>query len=179
MIMQSNGPLGYAKPVAAADPATSDGATETWVLFVVDEQTYALHIWEVERIVRAVEVKPLPESPSHVRGVVNIQGRVLPVIDLRLRFGRPTRDVRLEDHFIIAKASATSVVLPVDSALGSCEVSGGFVPQGDDARTRCLRKIVPLDKDLVYALDLERVVSADDSFTERDFATVLADLETK
>lgn len=174
--MQSDGPMGYAKPSAAADTAAADGTTETWVIFQLDEQTYALHIWEVERIVRAVEVKPVPESPPHIRGVVNIQGRVLPVVDLRKRFGQPTRDIALDDHFIIASTSTASVVLPVDAALGSLEVSGGFVPH-DDERTRCLRKIVPVDGELIYALDLERVVFRDGSFSDRDFASVLAELE--
>lgn len=177
MSMQSNGPVGYSKSVVTADAGTDGGTTETWVLFVLDEQTYALHIWEVERIVRAVEVRPVPESPSHIRGVVNIQGRVLPVVDLRARFRQASRDISLDDHFIIATTSTTSVVLPVDAALGSREVSGGFVPHDDDERTRCLRKIVPVDDELIYALDLERVVFADGSFADRDFASVLADLE--
>jgi chemotaxis signal transduction protein len=175
--MQSDGLSGYAEPAVAADAAAADGTTETWVTFQLDEQTYALHIWEVERIVRAVEVKPVPESPSHIRGVVNIQGRVLPVVDLRARFGQPTRDIGLDDHFIIANTSTTSVVLPADAALGSLEVSGGFVPHDDDERTRCLQKIVPVDGELIYALDLERVVFRDGSFSDRDFASVLAELE--
>ncbi len=92
--------------LASTDHPTSEGAAETWVLFLLDGQTYGLHIWEVERIVRAVEVKPLPESPPHIRGIVNVQGQVLPVVDLRVRFGLPTRDIRVDDHFIIARTKS-------------------------------------------------------------------------
>ena len=128
------------------------------MLFLLDEQTYGLHIWEVERIVRAVEVKPLPESPPHIRGIVNVQGQVLPVVDLRVRFGLPTRDIRLEDHFIIARTGSLALILPVDSALGSVEVQGGSDPMEDETQGRCLRKVVTLDGEAIYALDLERVL---------------------
>ncbi len=176
--MQSSGPWACAEPVAAtAVGAVPDGYAETWVLFLVDEQVYALDIGEVERIVRAVEVKPLPESPAHVRGIVNVQGRVLPVIDLRLRFGRPGRDIRLEDHFIVARTPGISVIVPVDAALGSVEVSGGSAPRDHGAGGRCLRKVAPLDVGLVYALDLERVVFYDQSPGDSDLASVLAELQ--
>jgi purine-binding chemotaxis protein CheW len=176
--MQSSGPWAYTEPVAAtATGAVAGGPGETWVLFVVDEQIYALEIGEVERIVRAVEVKPLPEPPPHVLGIVNVQGRVLPVIDLRLRFGHPTRDIRLEDHFIVARTPGISVILPVDAALGSVEVSDGSAPRGQGAGGRCLRKVAPLDVGLVYALDLERVVFADQSPGDSDLASIIAGLQ--
>jgi chemotaxis signal transduction protein len=161
--------------VGATDHGAPEGAGETWVLFLLDEQTYGLHIWEVERIVRAVEVKSLPESPAHIRGIVNVQGKVLPVVDLRVRFGRATRDIRLEDHFIIARTGSLSLVLPVDAALGSVEVHGGSDPLDDDSQ-RCLREVVTLNGEAIYALDLERVL-----FPARDetgLRSILADLPT-
>ena len=177
--MHSTGSLGYVEPLlATTDSGVASGVAATWVLFSVDEQTYALQIWEVERIVRAVEIRPLPESPPHVRGVVNIQGRVLPVIDLRARFGRPSRDVRLDDHFIVAKTSSFSVILPVDAALGSLDISGGSLPPEDVAKARCLRKVLTLASDMIYALDLEQVVFNGESPTDSDLASALAQLRT-
>jgi purine-binding chemotaxis protein CheW len=178
--MQLAGSVQGVEPVAgAANGAATDGAAETWVLFLIDGQTYALQIGEVERIVRAVEVKPLPESPPYVRGIVNVQGRVLPVVDLRLRFGQPSRDVRPEDHFIIARTPTLSVILPVDAALGSREVSGAMAPLDRDARGRAVRKVVPLDLGVVYSLDLERVVFGDESPTESQLGSVLAELQAR
>jgi purine-binding chemotaxis protein CheW len=176
--MQSAGPGAYTEPlVTPANSGVASDAAETWVLFVVDEQTYALEIGEVERIVRAVEVKPLPESPPHILGIVNMQGRVLPVVDLRLRFGQPSRDIRLEDHFIVARTPRISVIIPVDAALGSVEVSAGSAPRDHGAGGRCLRKVAPLGVGLVYALDLERVVFGDQSPNDSDLASVIAELQ--
>jgi chemotaxis signal transduction protein len=164
--------------VAGADHGATNGATEKWVLFTIDEQTYGLHIWEVERIVRAVEVKPLPEAPPHIRGIVNVQGRVLPVVDLRLRFGRPTRDIHLDDHFIIARTGELSVILPVDAALGSADVSDGSDPLEEGARGGCLRQVVTLDGEAIYALDLQRVVYPGQSGAAWELPAILADLQT-
>jgi chemotaxis signal transduction protein len=173
---------GAVEPVDPSAVATNGGATndaaEICVFFLIDEQTYALQIGEVERIVRAVEVKPLPESPPHVCGVVNVQGKILPVVDLRVRFGQSSREIRPEDHFIIARTPNFSVVLPVDAALGSREVSGWVDPPDDDIRFRAVRKVVPLDLGVVYSLDLERVLFGAESPAESEFASVLEDLQS-
>ena len=149
------------------------------MLFLVDEQTYALQIGEVERIVRAVEVKPLPESPPHVRGIVNVQGRVLPVVDLRLRFGQPSRDIRLEDHFIIARTPTISVILPVDAALGSAEVLGRVGP----ARPRSGGPLPAQGRaPSIWASSTRWIssewCSATNPPTDSDLASVLAELQT-
>lgn len=165
--------------VALTEHGAVNGAAETWVLFTVDEQKYGLLIWEVERIVRAVEVKPLPESPPHICGIVNVQGRVLPVVDLRVRFGRPTRAIRLEDHFIIATTDSLSLVLPVDAALGSVEVAGATEPTKNETRSECIGKVVTLDDgEAVYGLDLRRVLYAGKTPAESELPSVIAELQT-
>jgi chemotaxis signal transduction protein len=178
--MQSGSLESRESSVGLADYAAPEGMEETWVLFLLDEQTYGLHIWEVERIVRAVEVKPLPESPAHIRGIVNVQGQVLPVVDLRVRFGQPTRDIRLEDHFIIARTGGVSLVLPVDAALGSADVQEGSDPISDDSGGRCLRKVVTLDGEAIYALDLDRVLFPKGQTGEESsgLREIIADLPT-
>ncbi len=162
--------------MTAFGPAGGDaigGRTETWVLFLIDEQTYALRIWEVERIVRAVEVRALPQSPAHLRGIINVQGRVLPVVDLRLRFGKPSRDIRLEDHFIIASTPTVSAVLPVDAALGSLQVSGSQGPLKEESRDQCVREVLTFGSDVIYALDLDRVVYPEEGSEDWNPTTAL------
>jgi purine-binding chemotaxis protein CheW len=162
----------------AADRPTREslvGETETWVLFTVDGQIYGLDLWEVERIVRAVEVNPLPEVPAYVAGVVDVHGRILPVVDLRARFDRPTRPIDLADHLVIAKSPTHSVVLPVDSALGSWLIRSDLVPPATEL-PRCVRKVVPLDLGVVYSLDLQRVLFGDRPPFDTKLAQILAEL---
>ena len=175
--MPSGSPVGQVESTVPVTEQRSAGTSETWVLFAVDDQIYALGMGEVERIVRAVEVKPLPEVPPHIRGVVDVQGRVLPVVDLRVRFGGKSRAIALDDHFVIAHTSALSLILPADSALGSREVSDASTP-ADSEIPRCVRRVVPLDLGMVYALDLERVLFGDESPTDSELARLLTELQT-
>lgn len=168
---------GGIEATAEVPPIGLDDATvETLVLFTVDDQIYALDLWEVERIVRAVEVKPLPEVPAYVAGVVDVHGLVLPVIDLRLRFDRPTRPIAPSDHFVIARTPTHSVIFPVDTALGSHDIPADSIP-ADTELPRCVRKVVPLDLGVAYSLDLQRVLFGDEPPFDSHLAQVLAELQ--
>ena len=61
-------------------------APDQIVVFALDEPRYALPLSAVERVVRAVEITPLPKAPEIVLGVINMQGQVVPAVDIRKRF---------------------------------------------------------------------------------------------
>jgi len=82
----------------------------------LDEQRVALPLASVDRIVRAVEVTPLPGAPQVVLGVINVQGKVLPVINLRRRCRLQEREIETTDMLVIAHTARRAVVLLVDRA---------------------------------------------------------------
>lgn len=88
------------------------------IVFTLDERQYALDLGAVERIVRAVDVTPLPRAPDVVLGVINVQGRICPVINIRRRFSLPERELDLSDHLVIAHTSRGGIVLVVDTVIG-------------------------------------------------------------
>ncbi|MDB6169570.1 MAG: chemotaxis protein CheW, partial [Verrucomicrobia bacterium] len=67
------------------------------VVFRLDAQRYALSLTAVDRIARAVEITPLPNAPDIVLGVINVSGRVLPVLNLRRRFRMRERAISPAD----------------------------------------------------------------------------------
>jgi len=89
------------------------------VIFTLDEQRYGIPLGAVERVVRIVEITPLPGSHGFIHGVINVQGEILPVLNLRRRFGLPERPVELSDQLIIIRCATHSFVLITDTA---CEV---------------------------------------------------------
>lgn len=91
---------------------------EQFLVFTLDDQYYALRLDAVERVVRAVEITPLPDAPEIVRGIINVQGRIVPVIDLRRCFHFPERQIRLSDQFVISSASQRAVAFAVDAVHG-------------------------------------------------------------
>src|SRR5581483_884088 len=74
------------------------------VVFTLANEKWALPASVVQRAVRAVEITPCPDAPDVVLGVINVHGRIIPVFDLRRRFGLPLRELSIDDHIIIANA---------------------------------------------------------------------------
>jgi len=89
---------------------------ERIVLFTLDDQRYGVALADVERVVRVVAITPLPGGPPFILGVINVQGRVMPVLDLRQRFGLPERPLELSDHLLITRQNGRDLALLVDSA---------------------------------------------------------------
>ena len=79
------------------------------VVFTLAGQQLALPLAAVERIVRVVDVTPVPDAPPVVLGVINVQGRVVPVLDLRVWFGPPAPELDLNDKLIIAHGATGAV----------------------------------------------------------------------
>jgi purine-binding chemotaxis protein CheW len=60
-----------------------------YLTFVLSRESYGIPVAKIREIIRAVEITPVPQTPSHLRGVINLRGKIIPVIDLRLKFGLP------------------------------------------------------------------------------------------
>jgi len=134
------------------------------VLFSLDEPRYALELSAVERVVRSVEITPLPGAPELVIGVINLQGRIIPVVNLRKRFNLPWREININDRLIIARTSRRPVALIVDSVIGiqiveGIETSGKGQPLPSAS---CLQGAAKVDGDIILIYDLDRFLSLDE-----------------
>jgi purine-binding chemotaxis protein CheW len=139
--------------------------TTSFVVFRLDERRYALPLAVVERVIRAVEVTPLPTAPAIVLGVINMQGRVLPVLNVRKRFVVPDREIGPADWFLIARTARQTVVLVIDQSDGVIEQaqidivrSAQIVPSLEQ-----FPGVVRLDDGLVLIHDLDRFLSLDET----------------
>jgi purine-binding chemotaxis protein CheW len=134
------------------------------VVFNLLETQYALPLATVERVVRAVEITPLPQAPEIVLGVINAWGHLVPVVDVRRRFGLPARELRVDDRFLIARASRRLVALVADSVAGvqmlesrQTEASGQ-----DLSFARGLKGVARLADGLALIYDLDQFLSLDE-----------------
>ena len=75
------------------------------VVFSIEKQQFALRLSVVKKIIRAVEIIPLPNSPEIILGTINIHGKLTPVISVRKRLGLKEKEINLNDHLIIASIS--------------------------------------------------------------------------
>jgi len=97
------------------------------LLIEVAGRRYALPLSSVRTIHRAVAVVPVPGAPAVIEGAICLRGQVVPVLDIRRRFGLPYRDVEPEDHLVIASAGGRLVAIRVDRAADLVSVGGDVV----------------------------------------------------
>lgn len=88
------------------------------VVFQLEDQAYAVPLQAVDRIVRAVEITPLPQGPATTHGVISVSGTLVVVLNVRNRFGLPEHTPSIHDQFILAKTPRRPVALVVDTVSG-------------------------------------------------------------
>src|SRR5690606_13941229 len=121
---------------------------------------YALRIAHVLRVLPMLHVEPLPGAPEIVEGMINVAGRVVPVMRLRRRLALPEREARLSDVLVLAHAGELLVALPADGAVGLLEPAHEPLPADDIVPgVRHVAGVVKLDDGLVLIHDLEAFLS--------------------
>jgi len=135
-----------------------------FVLFKLDDMQFALPISAVERIARSVEITPLPKAPSIVLGVINVQGRVVPVVDIRKRFSLPAKKMQLSDHIVLGKTSRRSIAILVDSVLDIIETAKHDVVGNDQilSEMEYFQGVVKLKDGILLVHDLEKLLSLEE-----------------
>jgi len=148
----------------APGTAGGDGSGEAqkWVLFVLADERYAFPVSTVQEIVRAPSITRVPDAPPTVIGITNVRGRVLAVVDLRLRVGVSTRCAVDDCRLLVVVARGRQVGLLVDSVVRVFDVSPQDIkPLPADfstPHTDFLRGVTPFEDRLVVMLDLDRVL---------------------
>jgi purine-binding chemotaxis protein CheW len=82
--------------------------------FELDEQRFGLPVADVQEVVRVAAFARLPKAPQVIEGVLNFRGAAVPVLDIRARFGLPSRPVRTSDHLVVARAGKRMAAIRVD-----------------------------------------------------------------
>lgn len=131
------------------------------LIFSVDDHRFGVRLGCVTRVVRMPAITLLPGAPAAVRGVVNAGGTVVPVMNLRRRFGLPLREPRLEDHLVLARTRKREVALPIDAAHGIESCDDVDVTRGEVLAPglRYVEGVARLASGLVFIHDLETFLS--------------------
>jgi purine-binding chemotaxis protein CheW len=145
-------------------PLQDAGAKIRLVLFTVGGQTYALHLEAVDRVLRMVEITPLPGAPDAVEGVVNFLGEVVAIASIRRRLGVARRSAALSDSLVLARARARRLAIIAESVLGVVErPADALVSTGDIARgIQHIEGVLKTSDGLVLIQDLDRFFSAEE-----------------
>ena len=139
--------------------------TTPLLVFYLDGQGYALALEVVERVVRAAEITPLPQAPEIVWGALDVEGEVLPVLNVRRRFQLVERPIGPSEQFLIARAGGRRVILVIDSAREVVEALSADITSAAAITPGLVqfRGVVRMKDGLVLIHDLERFLSLEES----------------
>jgi purine-binding chemotaxis protein CheW len=141
-----------------------DPGTNRLVVFTLGDRRYGLPVAAVDRVVRAVDVTSLPKAPDIVLGVVNVQGWVIAVINVRRRFRLPEREIALTDQMVIARTTRRPIALMVDAVTGVLEYSKQEAVAAQDVlpELQYVDGVVKLEDGLILIHNLDDFLSLEE-----------------
>jgi purine-binding chemotaxis protein CheW len=141
-----------------------------YLTFSLAGEEYGIGILKIREIIGMMPVTSVPETPAYVKGVINLRGKVIPVIDLRLRFGMTEIDYTERTCIIVVEIRSKDGVLPVGTVVDA--VSEVLNIKGDDIEdtpsfgtrlsTDYILGMAKMGKGVKLLLDIDRVLSDDD-----------------
>lgn len=136
-----------------------------FITFAIGAEEYGVDIIAVREIKGWTETTTLPQSPPHVRGVINLRGVIVPIYDLRARFGMGSTEPTKSHVVIIVAVKSRVVGLLVDAVSDILTIDAGAVRpvpelerRGDDD---FLAGLVALDERMVTLISLDRLFHSD------------------
>lgn len=151
-----------------AGKAAQAWKTRKFLTFSLDEETYGVEVVKVKEIVGLVDITAVPNVPPYVKGVMNLRGRIVPVVDLRLKFGFPAKEYTGRTCIIVveseqAKGKALTGLI-VDSVAEVTNISDAEVEKapdfGEGFESDLVMGLAKARGTVVIMLDIDRVLAA-------------------
>ena len=142
--------------------------------FALEGVTYGVNVHQVREVKNFEGVTPVPYAPSYVKGVTNLRGEVVPVVDLRKRFGITETKGNADMGIMVIVQGKHPIGVMVDAVMDVLTISKKDIEAAPDSlttiRSGAMLGIAKHDKDLIILLDLTKVVSKDDIEDMKDTA---------
>ncbi len=136
------------------------------VVFELANEHYGVDISSVESIIKMQEITRIPHSPSFVEGITNLRGLVLPVIDLRKRFGLEAQEASRDSRIMVVALGAVKVGMIVDAVSEVLRVPSESIEpppsMTTSSKANFITGIAKLNDLLVILLDLSKILTTDE-----------------
>ena len=148
------------------------GITETtqYLTFKLEEEIFALDISKVREVLDFTTVTKVPRTPEFMRGVINLRGNVVPVVDMRLKFGMSRTEKTVNTCIIIVEVSVEGESTVLGALADSVQEVIDLEPEqiepapkiGTKLRTEFIKGMGKRDDHFIIILDIDKVFSADE-----------------
>ncbi len=144
-----------------------DGQILQLVTFKLGNEEYATDILKVQEINRMVEITSVPNSPDYLEGVINLRGKVIPVVNLRKKFGLAGKENDEQSRIMILDIQGITTGLVVDGVSEVLRISSGTVepppPMATNISTEFINGIAKLENRLIILLDIDKLLGKTES----------------
>ena len=145
------------------DTSAIDGK---FLTFILGNEVYGIEILKAREIIGLMDITTVPQTPEYMKGVINLRGKVIPVIDLRLKFGMPEEEHTQETCVIVVEVNNTSIGIIVDSVSEVSDINGGEIEDapsfGQGIDTSFIMALGKVKDKIIILLDIEAVLSSEE-----------------
>lgn len=137
-----------------------------YLTFALGSEEYGLEILKVREIIGLMEITRVPRMPDFVRGVINLRGKIIPVIDLRLKFGMNEQEDTKETCIIVVDLEDLLIGVVVDKVSEVLDIIADKIEEAPDfginVDTEFILGVGKCDDNVVMILDIAKVLTTDD-----------------
>ncbi|MEI6783085.1 MAG: chemotaxis protein CheW [Verrucomicrobiota bacterium] len=141
-----------------------------YLTFALGGESYAIPVLKVREIIRLTSITAVPQMPDYIRGVINLRGKIIPVMDLRLRFGFATAASADQNCIVVVQVKnpagqPTAMGLVVDAVEEVAQLAAADIEEtpdfGAQVDTQCILGMAKIKGAVKALLDIDRVIGGD------------------
>ncbi|MDR0382083.1 MAG: chemotaxis protein CheW [Oscillospiraceae bacterium] len=140
-----------------------DGTRGRYLTFAVGDEDYGVEIAYVTEIINVQTITELPELPPYIRGIINLRGKIVPVMDVRIRFNKEPEEYTDRTCIIVVDIGDAGIGLIVDLVREVLEISAEQIVPPSESKSsggnRYISGIAKTGEDIKLLIDIERLVS--------------------
>jgi purine-binding chemotaxis protein CheW len=145
---------------------TAQSRRERYLTFFLGEEQYGIAIDRVKEIIAIMKVTNVPKTPEYMRGVINLRGSIIPVVDTRLRFGMETIEEDMHTAIVIVEVDKVNIGFIVDRVEEVASIDSAALSEppkfGNNIDTDFICSMAQMDENVVMILDVLKLFAADE-----------------
>jgi len=143
-----------------------------YLTFALADEQYGIDILKIKEIIGMMDVTSVPQTPAYVKGVINLRGKVIPVIDLRLKFGMSSKGYDARTCIIVVevqggRSESLRMGIVVDSVSEVANFKSEHIEPtpdfGTSLNTDYILGMAKVDKSVIILLDIDRILAPDEA----------------
>jgi purine-binding chemotaxis protein CheW len=140
--------------------------THRYLTFLVEDEQYGIDISKIKEIIAPLHITHIPKTPNFVKGVINLRGLVIPVVDVRLKFCIPEKEMDIDTAIIIYEVDNVSIGFIVDQVEDVLSLDEQYISSppkfGSSIDTSFIENVAEIGESVIMLLNLERIFEAEE-----------------